>query len=248
MATEHRARGSYSAGQATRESILDASMRLIADSGYHGFSLRDVGREVGISHPAVIYHFPSKEALLLSVIDRIEAQIGLVGVRIDEGGGGLVESGVVPESLGAMALQLMRLAKCAETASLMMSVDGALAVESSCPSHPAHGHYVHRFQILRDFLVDQLGALAGHGRCSTRVRPEVLADSLIRNWYGVATQMRYLEDQETGRYPISTVLASSARLLELTPETVLLLASQVPEDLGDIFARSMRIYTGMAAS
>ncbi|MCI1642494.1 MAG: TetR/AcrR family transcriptional regulator [Actinomyces sp.] len=246
MPAEHRTRGSYSAGQATRESILDAAMRLIAESGYHGFSLRDVGREVGISHPAVIYHFPSKEALLLAVIHRFEQQMGLVGVEIDEGGAGLVERGVIPGDLGALSLQLMRLAKNPEAATLMMSVDSALAVESACPSHPAHAHYVSRLRALRAFLVDQLGVLADHGRCRSDLRADALADCLIRTWYGLAVHTRYLADTDAGRYPISTFLATSARLLALTPETVLLAAASVPEDLGDIFARSMRMYTGMA--
>ena len=52
MTTQRKARGAYSVGQATRESILSAAMVLIAERGYNGFSLRDLGRRVGISHPA----------------------------------------------------------------------------------------------------------------------------------------------------------------------------------------------------
>ena len=66
MTAQRKPRGAYSVGQATRESILSAAMVLIAERGYNGFSLRDLGRRVGISHPAVVYHFPSKEAILRS--------------------------------------------------------------------------------------------------------------------------------------------------------------------------------------
>ena len=72
MTTGRKNRGSYSTGLATRESILNVAMSLISRRGFAGISLRDIGREVGISHPAVIYHFPSKEALLGSVINRME--------------------------------------------------------------------------------------------------------------------------------------------------------------------------------
>ena len=44
MTTQRKARGAYSVGQATRESILSAAMVLIAERGYNGFSLRDLGR------------------------------------------------------------------------------------------------------------------------------------------------------------------------------------------------------------
>ena len=60
MTTQRKARGAYSVGQATRESILSAAMVLIAERGYNGFSLRDLGRRVGISHPAVVYHDPAQ--------------------------------------------------------------------------------------------------------------------------------------------------------------------------------------------
>ncbi len=54
MTTQRKARGAYSVGQATRESILSAAMVLIAERGYNGFSLRDLGRRVGISHPRCV--------------------------------------------------------------------------------------------------------------------------------------------------------------------------------------------------
>ena len=70
MVAEKRERGPYQSGLARREAILDAAVDLLAEVGYHGMSLRDVARHVGISHPGVIYHFPSKEALLMSVVQR----------------------------------------------------------------------------------------------------------------------------------------------------------------------------------
>jgi len=51
MTTQRKARGAYSVGQATRESILSAAMVLIAERGYNGFSLRDPGRRGGVSPP-----------------------------------------------------------------------------------------------------------------------------------------------------------------------------------------------------
>lgn len=246
MAAERRARGSYSAGLATRESILEAAMGLIAQSGYHGFSLRDVGREVGISHPAVIYHFPSKEALLVAVIERFETGLGLVGVSVDDSADSIVEHGVLPEDLAQMGLTLMRLAKHPE-AHALIAVDCALAVEAASESHPAHTHYATRFAALRGFLVDQLSALSADGVIRSGLAVDTLADGLVRGWYGIAVQTRYAATPDARLYPISTYLAASARLLELSPQNVMLIAARIPEDLGDIFARTMRIYTEMAS-
>jgi len=103
MTTQRKARGAYSVGQATRESILSAAMVLIAERGYNGFSLRDLGRRVGISHPAVVYHFPSKEAILRSAIQRHEEMNALFDVSInEEAEGGFDEGGITAGSVGGL--------------------------------------------------------------------------------------------------------------------------------------------------
>ena len=56
-----------------REAILDGASALFAERGYHGASLRDISRRVGISHPGMLHHFSSKDVLLGAVIDRLEA-------------------------------------------------------------------------------------------------------------------------------------------------------------------------------
>ncbi|MGW0183986.1 SACE_7040 family transcriptional regulator [Nocardia sp. NPDC003345] len=65
--------------QQRRDQLLAAGARLIAERGYLGTRLDDLGAAVGISGPAVYRHFPSKEALLVEL---------LVGVsrRLLEGG------------------------------------------------------------------------------------------------------------------------------------------------------------------
>ncbi|MFI6040073.1 TetR/AcrR family transcriptional regulator [Nocardia sp. NPDC051321] len=51
-----------------RKQLLDAGARLIADRGFLGMRLDDLGAAVGISGPAVYRHFPNKEALLVELL------------------------------------------------------------------------------------------------------------------------------------------------------------------------------------
>ena len=51
-----------------RAQLLDAGARLIADRGFLGMRLDDLGAAVGISGPAVYRHFPNKEALLVELL------------------------------------------------------------------------------------------------------------------------------------------------------------------------------------
>ncbi|WP_024802102.1 TetR/AcrR family transcriptional regulator [Nocardia sp. BMG51109] len=66
-----------------RQQLLDAGARLIADRGFPGVRLDDLGAAAGISGPAVYRHFPNKEAVLVEL---------LVGVsrRLLEGGRAVV--------------------------------------------------------------------------------------------------------------------------------------------------------------
>ncbi|QIS22945.1 SACE_7040 family transcriptional regulator [Nocardia terpenica] len=51
-----------------RQQLLEAGARLIADRGFPGVRLDDLGAAVGISGPAVYRHFPNKEALLVELL------------------------------------------------------------------------------------------------------------------------------------------------------------------------------------
>jgi AcrR family transcriptional regulator len=56
---------------ATRESILDATDRLLARYGYKKMTIDDLAHEVGIGKGSIYLHFPSKEEIALSHIDRL---------------------------------------------------------------------------------------------------------------------------------------------------------------------------------
>ncbi|MBV9242243.1 MAG: TetR/AcrR family transcriptional regulator, partial [Acidobacteria bacterium] len=56
---------------ATREAILDATDRLLARYGFKKMTIDDLASEVGIGKGSVYLHFPSKEEIALSHIDRL---------------------------------------------------------------------------------------------------------------------------------------------------------------------------------
>jgi AcrR family transcriptional regulator len=54
----------------TREVLIDAATRLLDRGGVQAVTLREVGRQAGVSHNAPYKHFASKEALLAAVAAR----------------------------------------------------------------------------------------------------------------------------------------------------------------------------------
>jgi len=55
----------------TRDAILDATDRLLAQQGYKKMTIDDLAEEVGIGKGSIYLHFSSKEEIALSHIDRI---------------------------------------------------------------------------------------------------------------------------------------------------------------------------------
>jgi TetR/AcrR family transcriptional regulator, cholesterol catabolism regulator len=53
----------------TRDDVVRAAGRLFADRGYHGTSMRDLGRELGMLGSSLYAHVDSKQDLLVDVVE-----------------------------------------------------------------------------------------------------------------------------------------------------------------------------------
>ncbi len=53
----------------TRDDVVRAAGRLFADRGYHGTSMRDLGRELGLLGSSLYSHVSSKQDLLVDVVE-----------------------------------------------------------------------------------------------------------------------------------------------------------------------------------
>jgi AcrR family transcriptional regulator len=54
-----------------RSRVIAAATRLFAAHGFDGTALQDIADEVGLTKPAVLHHFPSKEDIRQAVLDSI---------------------------------------------------------------------------------------------------------------------------------------------------------------------------------
>ena len=52
-----------------RERVLAAAVELFAEYGYHAAPLRDIARMAGIQAASIYYHYASKQALLVEIMD-----------------------------------------------------------------------------------------------------------------------------------------------------------------------------------
>jgi AcrR family transcriptional regulator len=83
-----------------RTEILDAAERRLVASGPAGIRLQEVAADVGISHPAVLHHFGSREALVNDVCERRFSAIHEDLVRaLASSAGGADDIGKILESV-----------------------------------------------------------------------------------------------------------------------------------------------------
>jgi AcrR family transcriptional regulator len=68
-------RGRQERGVRTEEAILQATLRLLAARGVQGTSLDLLADEVGVAKSSILWHFGSKEELLLRVAERVFEEI-----------------------------------------------------------------------------------------------------------------------------------------------------------------------------
>lgn len=59
----------HSEGMPKRESIMAAAVEMFAMYGYHAAPLRDIARKAGIQAASIYHHYPSKQALLMEIME-----------------------------------------------------------------------------------------------------------------------------------------------------------------------------------
>ncbi|GAA2944867.1 MULTISPECIES: TetR/AcrR family transcriptional regulator [Streptomycetaceae] len=123
----------YAKGRAKRREILGQAMSLFGEAGYRGASLRVIATRCGLSHPGLLHHFPTKESLLLAVLEHRDE---VDGEWLAAGG----TSGVD------------RLRRFAELAALNATRRGivelftVVSAEATAADHPAHAYFVRRYR------------------------------------------------------------------------------------------------------
>lgn len=175
-------RGPYAGGVARREAILDATVDMIAEVGYHGLSMRDVARRVGISHPGVIYHFPSKEALLMAVIELYEDRSNFDVQAMRH-----MQPFEVFNAFTELSTEL-------SSNPTIVEMECMLSVEASNEVHPAHDHFAARFEGLQSVLTSAFSQLQTDDLINKDADPKTLAHSLLAEWYGLHIQWLYNRD------------------------------------------------------
>jgi AcrR family transcriptional regulator len=174
--------GGYLKGRIRREDIISAAATLYGEAGYHGSSLREIAKRVGITHAGLLYYFPTKEALLAAVLERrdaedsereqLQAEPGLDVLRhfVALAGHNVRHPGIV-------------------------DLYSRLAAEAVSPDHPAHEYFVRHYESARKGVIDSFRALARGGGLREGVDPVFAALTFIALMDGLQVQWLTTPDE-----------------------------------------------------
>jgi AcrR family transcriptional regulator len=137
----------------TKELILDAAERLIAEKGIDAVSLRAITKEANVNLAAVHYHFGSKEALVHKVFERRIAPINRQRLELLDNAEGRAGEGplAVEDVRRALMAPALRLRDLPDGGALFMKLCGRIYAE------PA-GHMNAIFSELFAEVVKRFGA------------------------------------------------------------------------------------------
>jgi AcrR family transcriptional regulator len=167
--------GGYLKGRIRREDIITAAAAAYGELGYHGSSLREIAKRVGISHAGLLYYFPTKEALLAAVLERRDAEDAER------------EQLTVPPGLEVLR-HFVALAEHNVRHPGIVDLYSRLAAEAVAPDHPAHDYFVRHYRAARDGVHESFDALAARGELRAGVEPGLAALTFIALMDGLQVQ------------------------------------------------------------
>lgn len=161
-------------GVARRKLILDAAIEVFARRGFRASTVAEVAEQAGITAAGVLYHFKTKDELLLEVIrerDRRQAPI--------------LEEVASAEGLATLT-GAVRFAELAEQEPHLQTLHTVLEIESLDPESPAHDYFEGRNRFLLDGVEANLRALQAAGHVRADVDCARIARQLLAFEHGAA--------------------------------------------------------------
>ncbi|MFF6782659.1 TetR family transcriptional regulator [Streptomyces sp. NPDC012510] len=151
-----------------RAEIVRAALEVIAERGYRGASLAAVAERVGLTQQGLLHHFPTKEALLVAVLEERDQwdAVPVTEWRVD-----LLASLVEYNAMRPGIIQTF----------------SALLGESVTEGHPAGGYFTERYGRVRASMAATLRAAYGD-RLPGGLTPERAAPLLVAVMDGLQYQ------------------------------------------------------------
>lgn len=187
------ARGPYKKSARVKAEILEKATEAFAQRGFTGTSVREIAKAVGMTQQGLSHHFPTKEALLLAVLQRRD-ELALDQYR----------------DRGMSATDILRaIIQDNLTKPGIVQLTTTLASEAIDPDHPAHEFFTEHFTAARQVFATLLRWGQRRGEIRDDLDAEELAPIVVAVYEGLQLQWMIAPelDLELAFEPLIRVLA-----------------------------------------
>lgn len=173
-------RGPYAKSAQRRAAIAEAAFEVVMEVGHPHLTTAAVAARAGISERTMLYHFPTRDHLLVAAIEHFElATGGAVGTLLS---GGDDEGMATPEAFRAL---IDRLARRSPDEDKRLQLQVALASAAQDPAHPAHAYFQMHYERVTRQMVGLMRARQADGLAHPDRDPERMARQFIAVWDGL---------------------------------------------------------------
>lgn len=138
-----------------RDRILDEALVLAGHCGYRGFSFKDLAERCGLTKQGVLHYFPSKEDLLLRLLDERDASIEadllnlLAATGFDAGSSDMRQLQILRDALAEVIVLMSRSPD-------LVRLHVVLRGEAISVDHPASSYFNERDRGTLEWLANRL--------------------------------------------------------------------------------------------
>lgn len=175
-ATAERRRGPYAKTRGRVEAVQQVAHDLVVEMGHRCLTLAEVARRCDLTEAQLLYHFPSRDHLLVGALEHADRESESHAARAP---------GDAPQDLLA-ALSAAVDHDLAQPAVRRLFV--SMCAEGTDPDHPAHAWVRHRGQRIIDRYVELAIRLQAEGRAAPDVDPTRFARQFMAVWDGLQAQ------------------------------------------------------------
>ena len=173
MSTSPAKRGPYAKSAEKRAAIAKASYEVVMEVGHPQLTTAAVAARAGLLERTMLYHFPTRDHLLVAAIEYFE------GFFAGEGG----ERPLAPPSEFRDLIDELAHRSPGEDKRLRLQV--ALASAAQDPAHPAHEFFQRHYERVMAEMIDLMEARQAAGLAHPDRDPVRMARQFIAVWDGL---------------------------------------------------------------
>ncbi|RQP09822.1 MAG: TetR/AcrR family transcriptional regulator [Microbacteriaceae bacterium] len=163
-----------------RRQIALAALEVVREKGHRGLTTAEVARRAGLKEPAMLYHFPSRDHLLVAALEISEEQ-------------GIPPFDVLEEADDALDT-LVDVFVSRQTEDWRVRLSVVLAAAAEDPEHPAHNYFRRHYELTIDGLAKLVRLCQEAGVAHAEIDPVTTARQLAGVWDGLQAQWLVTQD------------------------------------------------------